>query len=86
MSELKLNSIPRKNLGVIEAAAKKYAKNVKRTPSDKFVEKTRKYLKDNGLLAVPFDKGMGFCIMKKKTCEKKLKIYYKQNNLVRGRI
>ena len=30
-------------------------------------------LKDNGLLAVPFDKGVGRCVMKKETYEKKLK-------------
>ena len=39
----------------------------------KGVEKARKYLKDNGLLAVPFDKGVGFYVMKKETYEKKLK-------------
>ena len=55
---------------MIEAAAKRYAKNVKQTPSDK---KARKYLKDNGLLAVPFDMGVGFCVMIKETYEKKLK-------------
>ena len=31
-----------------------------------------KYLKDNGLLAVRFDKGVGFCIMRKQTYESKL--------------
>ena len=46
---------------------------MKQTPSDKSVEKARKYLKDNGLLAVPFDKGVGFCVLKKETYEKKLK-------------
>ena len=46
---------------------------MKQTPSDEGVEKARKYLKDNGLLAVPFDKGLGFCVMKKETYEKKLK-------------
>ena len=52
----------------IEAAAKAYAKNLKQTPRDK----VKKYLKDNGLLAVPFDKGVGFCIMRKRTFESKL--------------
>ena len=28
---------------------------------------------DNGLLAVPFDKGVSFCVMRKETYEKKLK-------------
>ena len=41
------------------------------TPRDKAVDKTRKYLKDNGLLAVPFDKGVGFCKMRKQTYESK---------------
>ncbi|XP_063722184.1 uncharacterized protein LOC134848598 [Symsagittifera roscoffensis] len=43
------------------------------TPSDKGVEKSRKHLQDNGLLALPFDKGVGFCVIKKETHEKKLK-------------
>ena len=30
-------------------------------------------MKDNGLLAVPFEKGVSFCVMKKETYEKKLK-------------
>ena len=73
MSELKLSRIPGEKLCKIEAAANIFAKNVKHTSSDKSVEKARKYLSDNGLLAVPFDKGVGFCVMKKETYEKKLK-------------
>ena len=46
---------------------------MKQTPSDKGAEKTRKYLKENGLLAVPFDKRVGSCVMKKETYVKKLK-------------
>ena len=46
---------------------------MKHTPSDKCVEKGRTYLKDNSLLTVPFDKGVGFCVMKKEKYEKKLK-------------
>ena len=57
LSELKLNRIPGEKICEIEAAAKRYAKNVKQTPSDKGVEKARKYLKDNGLLAMQFDRG-----------------------------
>ena len=64
LSELSLNRILREKLCETEAAAKRYAKNVKQTPSDNCVEKARKYLKDNGLLAVPFDKGVGYCIEK----------------------
>ena len=73
LSELKLNRIPGETLCEIEGAAKRYVKNVKQTPSDKGVEKSRKHLQDNGLLALPFDKGVGFCVIKKETHEKKLK-------------
>ena len=45
---------------------------MKQTPTDKGVEKARKYMKNNGLPAVPFDKWVGFCVMKKETYEKKL--------------
>ena len=39
---------------------------------DKGVEKTRKYLKSNGFVAVPYDKGVVFCVMRKDTYENKL--------------
>ena len=52
---------------------KQLQRDVKQTPSYKRVEKARKYLKDIGLLAVPFDKAVEFCVMKKETYEKKLK-------------
>ena len=60
LSELKLNRIPGEKICEIEAAAKRYAKNVKQTPSDKGIEKASKYLKQNSLLAVPFNKGVVF--------------------------
>ena len=31
------------------------------------VLKTKKYLKDHELLAIPFDKGIGICLLKKET-------------------
>ena len=66
--QLKNKKTSGETLCEIEAAAKAYAKNVRQTPRDK----ARKYLKDNGLLAVPFDKGVGFRIMRKQTNESKL--------------
>ena len=60
LSQLKNQNTSGETLCEIEAAAKAYAKNVRQTPRDKAVEKTRNYLKDNGLLAMPFDKGVGF--------------------------
>ena len=72
LSQLKNQKTSGETLCEIEAAAKAYAKIVRQTPRDKAVEKTRKYLKDNGLLAVPFDKGVSFCIMRKQTYESRL--------------
>ena len=72
ISQLKNQKPSGETLSEIEAAAKAYAKNVRQTPRDKAVEKTRKYLKDNGSLVVPFDKGVGFCIGRKQTYESKL--------------
>ena len=60
LSDLKNCKVPEEALCEIEAVAKTYAKRVKQTPSDKGVEKARKYLKSNGLVAVPYDKGVSF--------------------------
>ena len=57
--------------------------NVRQNLRDKAVEKTRKYLKDNGLLAVPFDKGVGFCIMRKQTYESKLEFLLQSAQFVK---
>ena len=70
--DFKNRKVPGEALCEIEAVAKAYAKRVKQTPSDKGVEKARKYLKSNGLVAVPYDKGLGFCVMRKDTYENKL--------------
>ena len=72
LPDTKNRKVPREALCEIEAVAKAYAKRVKQTSSDKGVEKARKYLKSNGLVAVPYDKGVGFCIMRKDTYENKL--------------
>ena len=67
LSDLKNCKVPGEALCEIEAVAKAYAERLKQTPSDKGVEKARKYLKSNGLVAVPYDKGVGFCVMRKDT-------------------
>ena len=67
LSQLKNQKTSGETLCEIEAAAKAYARKVRQTSIEQVVEKTRKYLKDNEFLAVPFDKGVGFCIMRKQT-------------------
>ena len=66
LSELKSNRLPGEKLCETEAAAKRYAKIVKQTPYNKGVEKARKCLQNNGPLAVPFDKGVGFLCVEKR--------------------
>ena len=72
LPDLKNCKVPGEALCEIEAAAKAYAKRAKQTPSDKGVEKARKYLKSNGLVAVMFDKDVGFCVMRKDIYENRL--------------
>ena len=55
----------------IEASAKCFEKNVPKTPIDRGVKKVHDYLKTNDLLALPFEKGCGFFVMKKPTYREK---------------
>ena len=75
LSDLKSCTVPGEALCEIEAVAKANAKRVKQTPSDKGVEKARKYLKSNGLVAVPYDKGVVFCVMRKDSTRKSCRIH-----------
>ena len=68
---LRENNVPGEKMFEIEAAAKLYSKNIRETPLDKALAKVLKYLLDNGLIAVPFEKGVGFCVIKKKTYAEK---------------
>ena len=47
------------------------------------LQKTRKYLKDNGLLVVPFDMGVNFCIKRKETYESKLELLLKSAQVLK---
>ena len=49
-----------------------YIKNCKKQKNPRYIQMTRKYLKENGLIAVPFDKGIGICLMKTESYTKKL--------------
>ena len=43
-----------------------------RNTFDRALAKVQKYLRDKGLISVPFDKDVGFCVMKKSTYAEKL--------------
>ena len=61
--ELRENNTEGEKFCEIEVSAKWYAKNIRQTPKEIGVKKVHDYLKANDLLAVPFDKGCGFCVM-----------------------
>ena len=58
-------NIPDETMTDINVKTLNYIKKCKRMKSSKNIQLTKKYLKVNDLLAVPFDKGIGICIMKK---------------------
>ena len=49
-----------------------YIKKCKKLKTSRHLKMTKKYLKDNDYLAVPFDKGVGICIMTKNDYQKKM--------------
>ena len=49
-----------------------YIKKCKKAKSSRNITLTKKYLKQNELLAVPFDKGVGICVMKEKLYQNKM--------------
>ena len=63
---------PGEKLFEIEAAAKWYSKNIRETTLDRALPKVQKFISDNALIVVPFDKGVGFCVMKKRAYAEKL--------------
>ena len=50
-----------------------YTKLAKRQPMDRVLRKTTAFLKINGLKAVPFDKGVGYCIMTERDYHERLR-------------
>ena len=49
-----------------------YIKTCNKQKPPRHVQMTKQFLKDNNLLAVPYDKGIGYCIMPRETYEQKL--------------
>ena len=65
--ELRGNNTDGDKLCKTKLSAKWDAKNVRETPMDRGVKNLMIFMKDQILLAVPFDKGCGFCVMKQTT-------------------
>ena len=61
-----------RNCVKLKTSARWYAKNVRITPADRGGVKRAKFLKNNDIVASPFDKCTGFCVMKRQSHRKKL--------------
>ena len=68
----KRNSVLNDTITDINIKTLTYVKKCKKMKTPRHLMLTRKYLNDNKLLAVPFDKGIGFCIMKIDKYQEKL--------------
>ena len=64
--------IPDATLTDINIKTLSYIKTCKKQKPPRHIKMTQKFLKENDLRAVPFDKGIGFCVMDNQTYEKKL--------------
>ena len=72
LSHCKLHNVDNETISDINVKTVNYIKKCKRLKSSRNITLTKKYLKDNNLLAVPFDKGIGICVMSKEAYHTKL--------------
>jgi len=68
----KVNKVAMETINDINVKTLNYVKLCKKQKQSRNVTMTKRYLKENNLLAVPFDKGIGICVMKKEDYNKKL--------------
>ena len=66
------NGVDRQIISDINIKTLNYVKKCNKQKPSRNIQMTKKYLKDHDLLAIPFDKGIGICIMKRETYEEKL--------------
>ena len=69
---MKLNGASNDDLNEVNALAQWYCRKMRKQRPDPMLKKVNSYLKKEGIKAVPFDKGMGFCMMKEETYWNKL--------------
>ena len=67
------NNIPDDVTSDINIATMNYVKSCSAQQPPRNLLMTKRYLKQNNLLAIPFDKGTGICIMKKESYRDKLR-------------
>ena len=66
LSKLEARDISNETVNDISAATLKYIKTCSKQKIPRHLQMMRRYLKEHDLLAVPFDKGIGICLMKVK--------------------
>ena len=70
---LKKNNLMKENTtSDISLSVKLYAKKAKSHTSKRALSTLKRWLEENDIKAVPFDKGLGFCLMRTETYNKKL--------------
>ena len=68
----KTNKVADETITDINVKTLAYIKRCKQMKPSKNIQMTKRYLKDHDLLAVPFDKGIGICIMKREDYHSKM--------------
>ena len=68
----KINKVSDEMITDINVKTLNYIKRCKQMKSSKNIQMTKKYLKDHDLLAIPFDKGIGICVMKREDYHSKM--------------
>ena len=71
LNHCKTNDVSKDTITDINVKTLNYIKKCKKMKTSRNIQMPKKYLKENDLLAIPFDKGIEICIMKKDTyCNK----------------
>ena len=83
LSHCKRANVSNDIINNINVATFKYIKSRSSQKSPRNLILTKRYLKDHSLLAVPFDKGVGICLMKCETYKNKLNDILKLDQFVK---
>ena len=80
LKNCKHNNVSSEVINDINAATMKYIKACSKQKSPRNLVMTKKYLTENKLMAVPFDKGIGFCVMKVNSYKRSLMTFLSWTN------
>ena len=72
LAHCKQNNVSQQLMTEINVKTLQYIKKCKKLKPSRNIAMTAKYLKEHDLLAVPFDKGVGICVMKRSVYNQKI--------------